>query len=216
MPRSGGGTSRWYGTSARPCAGALPRIPRGYEALSDERKRLETTLLAHQRCRFVPAWPRPPCCRFARSGRATKQARWRPCWTRVSCGRDGQAPARRGCRETRWTTASSRRCSTGSVPIWTLVEDGRVPPDDPGEAADLFSVFVELAGLRSEVRTEFTPGERGAGPVPAASSTRCRRATPACSANWTAPGRDARPAARRRCGRCYSMSSTCATVWSRR
>jgi molecular chaperone GrpE len=29
-----------------------------------------------------------------------------------------------------------------------------VPPDDLGEAADLFSVFVELAGLRSEVRTE--------------------------------------------------------------
>src|SRR4051794_28819073 len=28
------------------------------------------------------------------------------------------------------------------------------PPDDPGETADLYAVFVELAGLRSEVRTE--------------------------------------------------------------
>lgn len=28
------------------------------------------------------------------------------------------------------------------------------PPDDPGETADLYSVFVEMAGLRSEVRTE--------------------------------------------------------------
>jgi len=34
------------------------------------------------------------------------------------------------------------------------VEDEPVPPDDPGEAADLYSVFVEVAGLRSEVRTE--------------------------------------------------------------
>lgn len=34
------------------------------------------------------------------------------------------------------------------------VEDGPVPPDVPGETADLYSVFVEVAGLRSEVRTE--------------------------------------------------------------
>src|SRR4051812_49638181 len=34
------------------------------------------------------------------------------------------------------------------------VDDGPAPPDDPGETADLFSVFVEMAGLRTEVRTE--------------------------------------------------------------
>jgi molecular chaperone GrpE len=34
------------------------------------------------------------------------------------------------------------------------VEDEPVPPDDAGEAADLYSVFVEVAGLRTEVRTE--------------------------------------------------------------
>jgi molecular chaperone GrpE len=34
------------------------------------------------------------------------------------------------------------------------VEEEPEPPDDPGETADLYSVFVELAGLRSEVRTE--------------------------------------------------------------
>ncbi|HEV3169759.1 MAG TPA: nucleotide exchange factor GrpE [Actinocrinis sp.] len=34
------------------------------------------------------------------------------------------------------------------------VEDGEEPPDDPGETADLFSVLVEMAALRSEVRTE--------------------------------------------------------------
>src|SRR3978361_2211579 len=28
------------------------------------------------------------------------------------------------------------------------------PPDDAGETTDLYSVFVEVAGLRSEVRTE--------------------------------------------------------------
>jgi molecular chaperone GrpE len=28
------------------------------------------------------------------------------------------------------------------------------PPDDPAETADLYSLFVEVAGLRSEVRTE--------------------------------------------------------------
>ena len=33
-------------------------------------------------------------------------------------------------------------------------EDEPEPPDDPGETRDLYSVFVEVAGLRSEVRTE--------------------------------------------------------------
>ena len=35
-----------------------------------------------------------------------------------------------------------------------MVEDSEEPPDDPGETADLFSVLVEMAALRSEVRTE--------------------------------------------------------------
>lgn len=35
-----------------------------------------------------------------------------------------------------------------------MVEGGEEPPDDPGETADLFSVLVEMAALRSEVRTE--------------------------------------------------------------
>ena len=35
-----------------------------------------------------------------------------------------------------------------------MVEDGEESPDDPGETADLFSVLVEMAALRSEVRTE--------------------------------------------------------------
>ena len=35
-----------------------------------------------------------------------------------------------------------------------MVQDGEEPPDDPGETADLFSVLVEMAALRSEVRTE--------------------------------------------------------------
>lgn len=35
-----------------------------------------------------------------------------------------------------------------------MVEDGEEPPDDPGETADLFSVLVEMAALRNEVRTE--------------------------------------------------------------
>ena len=35
-----------------------------------------------------------------------------------------------------------------------MVDDGKEPPDDPGETADLFSVLVEMAALRSEVRTE--------------------------------------------------------------
>lgn len=35
-----------------------------------------------------------------------------------------------------------------------MVDDGEEPPDDPGETADLFSVLVEMAALRSEVRTE--------------------------------------------------------------
>jgi molecular chaperone GrpE len=34
------------------------------------------------------------------------------------------------------------------------LDDAPEPPDDRGEAADLYSVFVELAALRSEVRTE--------------------------------------------------------------
>ncbi|PPQ36636.1 nucleotide exchange factor GrpE [Rhodopila globiformis] len=34
------------------------------------------------------------------------------------------------------------------------VEDEPEPPEDPGETTDLYSVFVELAGLRSELRTE--------------------------------------------------------------
>ena len=35
-----------------------------------------------------------------------------------------------------------------------MVEDGEEPSDDPGETADLFSVLVEMAALRSEVHTE--------------------------------------------------------------
>jgi molecular chaperone GrpE len=35
-----------------------------------------------------------------------------------------------------------------------MAQDGEEPPDDPGETADLFSVLVEVAALRSEVRTE--------------------------------------------------------------
>jgi molecular chaperone GrpE len=34
------------------------------------------------------------------------------------------------------------------------VEDGPESPDEPTETSDLYSVFVEMAGLRSEVRTE--------------------------------------------------------------
>ncbi len=34
------------------------------------------------------------------------------------------------------------------------VEDAPEPPDEMAEAADLYSVFVEIAGLRTEVRTE--------------------------------------------------------------
>jgi molecular chaperone GrpE len=33
-------------------------------------------------------------------------------------------------------------------------EDEQTPPDDPEETTDLYSVLVEMAGLRSEVRTE--------------------------------------------------------------
>ncbi len=35
-----------------------------------------------------------------------------------------------------------------------MAEDEPEPPDDPEGATDLYSVFVEVAGLRSEVRTE--------------------------------------------------------------
>src|SRR6267143_883455 len=35
-----------------------------------------------------------------------------------------------------------------------MAQDGEEPPDDPGETADLFSVLVEVAALRIEVRTE--------------------------------------------------------------
>ena len=35
-----------------------------------------------------------------------------------------------------------------------MAQDGEEPPDDPGETADLFSILVEVAALRSEVRTE--------------------------------------------------------------
>ena len=35
-----------------------------------------------------------------------------------------------------------------------MAGDQPEPPDDAGETTDLYSVFVELAGLRSEVRTE--------------------------------------------------------------
>ena len=35
-----------------------------------------------------------------------------------------------------------------------MAQDGEEPPDDPGETADLFSVLVEVAALRSEVRRE--------------------------------------------------------------
>lgn len=37
---------------------------------------------------------------------------------------------------------------------WLDTADDIVVPDDPGETADLYSLFVELAGLRSEVRAE--------------------------------------------------------------
>ena len=34
--------------------------------------------------------------------------------------------------------------------------------DAEGPETDLFTVFVELAAMRNEMRTEFTPVERGA------------------------------------------------------
>ncbi len=37
---------------------------------------------------------------------------------------------------------------------WLDTADDTEAPDDPGETADLYSLFVEMAGLRSEVRTE--------------------------------------------------------------
>jgi molecular chaperone GrpE len=37
---------------------------------------------------------------------------------------------------------------------WLDAADETKAPDDPGETADLYSLFVEVAGLRSEVRTE--------------------------------------------------------------
>ncbi|HEY3848858.1 MAG TPA: nucleotide exchange factor GrpE [Acetobacteraceae bacterium] len=37
---------------------------------------------------------------------------------------------------------------------WLDTADKAEAPDDPGETADLYSLFVEMAGLRSEVRTE--------------------------------------------------------------
>ena len=47
-------------------------------------------------------------------------------------------------------------------------EDEAEPADDPDsdETTDLYSVFVEMAGLRTEVRTEFAHCEGSAGPVP--------------------------------------------------
>ena len=35
-----------------------------------------------------------------------------------------------------------------------MAKDEPEPPDDPEDTTDLYSVFVEVAGLRSEVRTE--------------------------------------------------------------
>jgi molecular chaperone GrpE len=37
---------------------------------------------------------------------------------------------------------------------WLDTAEDTETPDDPGETADLYSLFVEVAGLRSEVRTE--------------------------------------------------------------
>jgi molecular chaperone GrpE len=37
---------------------------------------------------------------------------------------------------------------------WLDTAEDAEPPGDPGETADLYSLFVEMAGLRSEVRTE--------------------------------------------------------------
>ena len=40
-----------------------------------------------------------------------------------------------------------------------MAQDGEEPPDNPGETADLFSVLVEVAALRSEVRRESRLGK---------------------------------------------------------
>src|ERR1019366_7575033 len=51
-----------------------------------------------------------------------------------------------------WTRQPRKRCSANFAPGF---DEGREEgPEKAGEEADLFSVFVELAGLRNEVRTE--------------------------------------------------------------
>src|ERR1019366_7238098 len=51
-----------------------------------------------------------------------------------------------------WTRQPRKRCSANFAPGF---DEGREEgPEKGGEEADLFSVFVELAGLRNEVRTE--------------------------------------------------------------
>jgi len=56
--------------------------------------------------------------------------------------------------ERRWTTASSKALLSRFRAYLDTAEDAREPPEEAGEGADLYAVFVELAGLRSEVRTE--------------------------------------------------------------
>jgi len=50
---------------------------------------------------------------------------------------------------------STKQALLGRFSDWLdAAEDAQVPPEEPAPATDLYSLFVEMAGLRSEVRTE--------------------------------------------------------------
>ena len=96
-----------------------------------------------------------------------------------------------------------------------MVEDGEESPDDPGETADLFSVLVEMAALRSEVRTESRLVKEALEQFRGVfDSLQASQATLQRELDRRGPRREIRGG--RRCGHCCLTSSTCATVWWRR
>ena len=184
-----------------------------YEALNDERKRLETKLLRTNTAALsqlsmaalqTGAPGRSRASRRDRGGAARRGNR---------ADRDGVTAAGTRTEETRWTTHQAGAAEPVQCLLDT-VDESRGRRTIQGKRRIFIPLFVEVAGLRSEVRTESRLVKEALDQFRGVFDTlRASQATLQQELDRRGPIRAT--GTRRRCGRCCWTSSTCATGWWR-
>ena len=129
-------------------------LRRAYEAVSGHAAATGMEAAAHQHRRLVAPEAALPRDAGAQRAPAPSQAAMTRAAVGLSCSRPSTES---GCwKESAWTRPTRNACwSQFRLTISTAMDELPETPSDPGSAeADLFSVFVELAAVRNEVRTE--------------------------------------------------------------